>query len=155
MHKLELSGDAEAILEEYARPFLDAEKGVDTSLEAYAGASDIVAEAITEDANVRGSVRSSFFKRSALGTKLADPDNITEKDPTGTYQLYYDFNEDVTKLVPHRILALNRAEREGIVRISVDLPYEQSQVAIKQHYPVKETSRFARLLADAMEDGYK
>jgi len=153
LQQLELNG--EAILEEYARPFLDAEKGVDTSLEAYAGASDIVAEVISEDANVRGSVRSSFFKRSALGTKLADPDSIAEKDPTGTYQLYYDFHEDVTKLVPHRILALNRAEREGIVRISVDLPYEQAQVDIKQHYPVKETSPFARLLADAMEDGYK
>src|SRR5947209_3204916 len=127
----ELKGDAQTILEEYARSYLDAEKGVDTSLEAYAGASDIVAEVIAEDANVRGSVRSSFFKRSALGTKLSDPDNIAEKDPNGTYQLYYDFNEDVTKLVPHRILALNRAEREGIVRISVDLPYEQSQVDIK------------------------
>jgi uncharacterized protein len=155
LQQLELSGEAEALLEEYARPFLDAEKGVDTSLEAYAGASDIVAEVIAEDANVRGSVRSSFFKRSALGTKLADPDKIKEKDPTGTYQLYYDFNEDVTKLVPHRILALNRAERESIVRISVDLPYEQIQVDIKQHYPVKATSPFARLLADAMEDGYK
>jgi uncharacterized protein len=155
LQQLELSGDAEAILEEYARPFLDAEKGVDTSLEAYAGASDIVAEVIAEDANVRGSVRSSFFKRSKLGAKLADPDTIAEKDPTGTYQLYYDFNEDVTKLVPHRILALNRAEREGILRVSVDLPYEQAQVDIQQHYPVKKTSPFARLLSDAMEDGYK
>lgn len=155
LQQLELSGDAEAILEEHAHPFLDAEKGVDTSLEAYAGASDIVAEVIAEDANVRGSMRSSFSKRSALGTKLTDPDTIAEKDPTGTYQLYYDFNEDVTKLVPHRILALNRAEREGIVRISVDLPYEQAQVDIKRHYPVKETSPFARVLEDAMEDGYK
>lgn len=155
LQQLELSGEADAILEEHARPFLDAEKGVDTSLEAYAGASDIVAEIIAEDANVRGSVRSSFFKRSALGTKLVDPDSIAEKDPNGTYQLYYDFNEDVTKLVPHRILALNRAEREGILRVSVDLPYEQAQADIKQHYPVKETSPFASLLSEAMEDGYK
>jgi uncharacterized protein len=151
----ELRGDAEALLEEHARPFLNAEKGVDTSLEAYAGASDIVAEVIAEDANVRGSVRSSFFKRSTLGAKAVDPEKLAEKDPNGVYQLYYDFNESVTKLVPHRVLALNRAEREDVLRVSVALPYEQAQTDITQHYPVKATSPFAKLLAEAMEDGYK
>ncbi|HEU5226748.1 MAG TPA: Tex family protein [Ktedonobacteraceae bacterium] len=155
LQQLELSGDAQAILEEHARPFLDAEKGVDTSLEAYSGACDIVAEVIAEDANVRGSVRSSFFKNSAVGAKLADPEKIAEKDPNGTYRLYYGFNESVTKLVPHRVLALNRAEREEVIRVSVDLSYEQAQPEVTQHYPVKATSPFATLLSDAMEDGYK
>ena len=155
VQQLELSGDKEAILEEYARPFLDAEKGVDTSLEAYSGACDIVAEIISEDANVRGSVRSSFFKNSAVSARLADPEKIAEKDPDGTYRLYYEFNESVTRLVPHRILALNRAEREEVIRLSVDLPYEQAQPELTQHYPVKATSPFAALLSDAMEDGYK
>src|SRR5579859_7045357 len=100
----EHGGDTGAFLEECARPFLNPEKGVDTSLEAYAGARDIAAEIIAEDANVRGTVRTSFFKRSALGAKLADPEKIAEKDPDGTYQLYYEFNENVTKLVPHRVL---------------------------------------------------
>src|SRR5579883_2812194 len=155
VQQLELSGDKEAILEEYARPFLDAEKGVDTSLEAYSGACDIVAEIIAEDANVRGSVRSSFFKNSVVSARLADPEKIAEKDPDGTYRLYYEFNESVTRLVPHRILALNRAEREEVIRLSVDLPYEQAQPELTQHYPVKATSPFATLLSDAMEDGYK
>ncbi len=148
-------GDLDALLEQYAQPFLNAEKGVDTSLEAYAGASDIVAEVIAEDANVRGSVRASFFKRSALGAKAVDPEKLAEKDPNGVYQLYYDFNETVTKLVPHRVLALNRAEREDVLRVTVALPYEQAQPDIKSHYPVKATSPFAHLLSDAMEDGYK
>ena len=148
-------GDLDALLEQYAQPFLNAEKGVDTSLEAYAGASDIVAEVIAEDANVRGSVRASFFKRSALGAKAVDPEKLAEKDPNGVYQLYYDFNETVTKLVPHRVLALNRAEREDVLRVTVALPYEQAQPDIKSHYPVKVTSPFAHLLSDAMEDGYK
>ncbi|MBV9258408.1 MAG: helix-hairpin-helix domain-containing protein, partial [Ktedonobacteraceae bacterium] len=148
-------GDLEALLEQYAQPFLDAEKGVDTSLEAYAGASDIVAEVIAEDANVRGSVRASFFKHSALGAKAVDPEKLAEKDPNGVYQLYYDFNESVTKLVPHRVLALNRAEREEVLRVNVALPYEQAQSDITQHYPVKNTSPFAQILSDAMEDGYK
>ncbi len=148
-------GDLDALLEQYAQPFLNAEKGVDTSLEAYAGASDIVAEVIAEDANVRGSVRTSFFKRSTLGAKAVDPEKLTEKDPNGVYQLYYDFNESVTKLVPHRVLALNRAEREEVLRVNIALPYEQAQPEITRHYPVKATSPFAQLLSDAMEDGYK
>ncbi|HLZ59570.1 MAG TPA: Tex family protein [Ktedonosporobacter sp.] len=155
LQQLELKGDASALLEEHAHPFLNAEKGVDTSLEAYAGACDIVAEVIAEDANVRGSVRTSFFKRSTLGTKVADPEKVAEKDPNGVYQLYYEFNENVTKLVPHRVLALNRAEREEVLRVSVDLPYEQAQADITRHYPVKATSPFAQLLSEAQEDGYK
>jgi protein Tex len=151
----ELKGDVDAILEEQAQPFLDVEKGVETSLEAYAGARDIVAESISEDADVRGSVRASFFKRSTIATKIADPEKIAEKDPNGVYQLYYEFNESVTKLVPHRVLALNRAEREEVLRVSVSLPLEQAQADIRQHYPVKATSPFAGQLAEAMEDGYK
>src|SRR5215470_16241805 len=151
----ELKGDLQAILEEYARPFLNAERGVDTSLEAYAGASDIVAEVIAEDANVRGNIRATFFKQATLSAKVADPEKIAEKDPNGTYQLYYEFNENVTKLVPHRILALNRAEREEVLRVSASLPYEQAQPEMTQYYPIKATSPFAELLSDAMEDGYK
>ncbi len=151
----ELKGDVNTILEEHARPFLDAEKGVDTSLEAYAGARDIAAEIIAEDANVRGNVRASFFKRSTVAAKGANPEKIAEKDPNGIYQLYYDFNESVTKLVPHRVLALNRAEREEVLRVSVSLPYEQAQPDITQYYPIKATSPFAEQLSEAMEDGYK
>jgi protein Tex len=151
----ELKGDAQTILEEYARSYLNAEKGVDTSLEAYAGASDIVAEVIAEDANVRGGVRAAFFKQATISAKVTDPEKIAEKDPHGTYQLYYEFNENVTRLVPHRILALNRAEREEVLRVNASLPYEQAQPEITQYYPVKVTSPFANLLSDAMEDGYK
>ena len=151
----ELRGNAEAILEQQAQPFLNAEKGVDTSLEAYAGARDIVAEVIAEDANVRGSVRATFFKRSTLTAKLVDAEKITEKDPNGVYRLYYDFNESVTKLVPHRVLALNRAEREEVLRVGVSLAYEQAQNNITEHYPIKATSPFAQHLTEAMEDGYK
>lgn len=150
-----LQGDLPTLLEHYAQPFLNAEKGVDTSLEAYAGASDIVAEVLAEDAHVRGSVRSRFFQQATMGAKLVDAEKVAEKDPNGVYQLYYDFNEPVTKLVPHRILALNRAEREGVLRVTISLPFEQAQKDITQHYPIKATSPFAMLLADAMEDGYK
>jgi len=151
----ELKGNSTTLLEEYARPFLNSEKGIDTDLEAYAGASDIVAEMIAEDANVRSSVRTTFFKQSMMSSRVVDPEKIAEKDPNGVYQLYYDFNEPVTKLVPHRILALNRAEHEGVLRVGVDLPYEQVQTHITYYHPLKATSPFAHLLSEAMEDGYK
>jgi len=151
----ERAGDTNVILEEYARPYLDAERGVDTSLEAYAGARDIVAEIIAEDAAVRGSVRALFFKRSTVGAKVIDAEKVAEKDANGVYQLYYEFSENVAKLVPHRVLALNRAEREEVLRVSVSLAYEQAQPSITEHYPIKATSPFAQYLAAAMEDGYK
>src|SRR5579875_1896086 len=151
----ELSGDHETLLEEHARPYLNAEKGVDTSLEAYEGAKDIVAEVLAEDANVRGSVRAVFFKQSTVSARVADAEKLKEKDPNGVYQLYYEFNEDITRLVPHRVLALNRAEREEVLRVSVTVPYEQVQAQITQYYPIKPTSPFAHLLSEAMEDGYK
>ena len=151
----ERAGDTNVILEEYARPYLDAERGVDTSLEAYAGARDIVAEIIAEDAAVRGSVRALFFKRSTVGAKVIDAEKVAEKDANGVYQLYYEFSENVAKLVPHRVLALNRAEREEVLRVSVSLAYEQAQPYITEHYPIKATSPFAQYLAAAMEDGYK
>ncbi|MGB8348084.1 MAG: Tex-like N-terminal domain-containing protein, partial [Ktedonobacteraceae bacterium] len=150
-----IAPDAGALLEAYARPFLDVEKGVETSIEAYAGARDIAAEVIAEDAGVRGSVRAAFFKQATVSAKLADPETLAQKDPNSLYQLYYEFSEGVTKLVPHRVLALNRAEREDVLRVSVSLPYEQAQPKITQDYPVKAASPFAPLLTEAMEDGYK
>ncbi len=155
LQQLEADGDHSALLEAHAQPFIDAEKGVNNIQEAYAGARDIVAEVIAEDANVRGGVRASFFKSSTLGARVAEPEKIAEKDPNGVYQLYYEFNESVTRLVPHRILALNRAEREGVLKVDIALPYEQAQPDILQHYPVKPTSPFATHLSEAMEDGYK
>ncbi|WP_151754380.1 Tex family protein [Dictyobacter vulcani] len=151
----EVAGDGNTFLDEQAQPFLNADKGVETSLEAYAGASDIVAEMIAEDASVRGSVRSSFFKQSAVGAKVVDAEKVAEKDPNGVYRLYYDFNESAAKLVPHRVLALNRGEREDVLRINIAYPYEQAKRDIVAHYPVKSTSPFGPLMAEAMEDGYK
>jgi len=157
MQQMEYAGDPDRFLEEQARPFVDSEKGVNSSSDAYAGARDIVAETMAEDATVRGKVRSRFLKQATLEARLvdSDPQKILEKDPTGVYQLYYDFNERVTRLAPHRVLALNRAEREDVLRVSVTLPYEQARPDILPSYPIKAASPFAGQLTVAMEDGYK
>src|SRR5260370_34455352 len=155
MQQPELVGDVDAMLEEYASPYLNAEKGVDTSLEAYAGACDIVAEVIAEDADVRGNVRASFFKHAMVGPQVADPEKVAEKDPNGVYQLYYEFQENVMKLVPHRVLALNRAEREDVLRVSVSLAYEQARQNITARSAIKATPPFAQYLLPSLQARYQ
>src|SRR6185437_4871092 len=123
---------------------------------ALAGARDICDETIMEDATVRGEVRTQFFKEGALGAKLTvDPEKAAEKDPRGVYRMYYDFHEPVPRLVPHRILALNRAEREDVLRVSVDVPFERAEPLIHNHYQPDRRSPFAEELETAISDGYR
>lgn len=151
-----IPGVAGEALESAALPFVNPELGVETVLAAFAGARDIVAETVMEDANVRGDVRNVFFKEGGLATHLTvDPEKIAEKDPKGVYRLYYDFNEPVSRMVPHRVLALNRAEREDVIRVVVDVPYERAQPLMHRHYPPNPRSPFAEELETALADGYK
>ena len=139
-----------------AEPFVDAEKGVVDVAAALAGARDICAETVMEDATVRGEVRTQFFKEGALGAKLTvDAEKAAEKDPRGVYRMYYEFHEPVPRLVPHRILALNRAEREDVLRVSVDVPFERAEPLIHNHFQPDRRSPFAEELETAISDGYR
>ncbi|HKD77526.1 MAG TPA: Tex family protein, partial [Ktedonobacterales bacterium] len=147
---------SDAALETAAQPFVNAEAGVNTAEEAFAGARDICAEIIAEDATVRGDVRALFFKESQVRARLTvDPEEAATKDPKGVYQNYYDFSEPLTKLVPHRTLALNRAEREDVIRIGVDIESERALPRIFETYPLDGSSPFMQQLADAAADGFK
>jgi len=151
-----IPGPAEQARIAAAEPFVDAEKGVDDVAAALAGARDICAETIMEDAAVRGEVRTQFFKEGALGAKLTvDAEKAAEKDPRGVYRMYYEFHEPVPRLVPHRILALNRAEREDVLRVSVDVPFERAEPLIHNHYQPDRRSPFAEELETAISDGYR
>jgi len=151
-----ISGPPEQARIAAAEPFVDAEKGVEDVRAALAGARDICAETIMEDATVRGEVRMQFFKEGALGAKLTvDAEKAAEKDPRGVYRMYYEFHEPVPRLVPHRILALNRAEREDVLRVSVDVPFERAQPLIHNHYQPDHRSPFAEELETAISDGYR
>jgi uncharacterized protein len=139
-----------------AEPFVHPETGVEDVAAALAGARDICAETIMEDATVRGEVRTQFFKEGALGAKLTvAPEMAVEKDPRGVYRMYYDFHELVPRLVPHRILALNRAEREDVLRVSVAVPFERAEPLILNHYQPDPRSPFAEELETAISDGYR
>jgi len=147
-----LPGDASAA----AQPFVNAELGVDSVAAALAGARDICAETAMEDPAVRGAVRALFLADGAISAKLvAATEDAGEKDPKGIYRLYYDFAEPVRRMVPHRTLALNRAEREDIVRVSVDVPLERAEPLIQRTYAPDPHSPFADELRTALADGYK
>ncbi|MGO8946930.1 MAG: Tex family protein [Ktedonobacterales bacterium] len=146
------SASALAVAEAFVNPSL----GVASASSALAGARDICAETIMEDAQVRGDTRKLFFKEGAFRAKLAvNPELIAEKDPKGVYRLYYDFTEPVTRIVPHRTLALNRAEREDVVRITVDVPTTRAEPLIQNFFRPDPGSPFAAELSSAISDGYK
>jgi protein Tex len=156
LRQARLPGQPDAVLDSAAQPFVSSEKGVESVTAALAGARDICAETIMEDAAVRGDVRQLFFKEGGVKARLTvDPEQAAEKDPKGVYRLYYDFDEPVSRMVPHRTLALNRAEREDVIRVGVETPFERAEPLIHQHYQPDPRSPFAGELSAAIADGYK
>ena len=101
-------------IDEIAAPFIDKEKGVNNTEEALAGAMDIIAEAVSDNAEHRKKIRELTEKNGLLVSKAA-----TEED--SVYRLYYDFAEPVAKAVPHRVLAIDRGEKEKLLSVSVDV----------------------------------
>ena len=77
-----------------------------------------------------------------------DPEHVTEKDPKGVYRLYYDFTEPVTRMVPHRTLALNREEREDVIRVAVEVMAERAERMIHNFYRPDPRSPFAAELRE-------
>jgi uncharacterized protein len=138
-------------LEEQAMPYLNEELGLTAIEQVYAGARDIVAETMAEDAVVRGAARDLFFREALLTATVADQ----SKDPGQKYTLYYSFVEPAGRILPHRILALNRAEKEEVLRVSVELPYEKARPVLASRYRSNPRSVFSQQLELALEDGYK
>jgi len=136
---------------EKANEFIDAEKGVETDEEALQGAKDIIAERISDDAAIRQWVRAQTWKK---GVVVANGKDI-EKDEKNVYEMYYNYEEPVHKIVPHRILALNRGEKEDVLRVSIQAPVEDIIHYIKTNVIGNEQSPAAPFVADAIEDSYK
>jgi len=103
-----------------AEPFVDLEKGVETVEDAISGAKDIIAENISDDAAVRGALR-EFLNRNAVVRSVSDE---TEQ---GVYAMYYDFTEALSKIASYRVLALDRGEKEGVLKVSVECDNERLQ----------------------------
>jgi uncharacterized protein len=134
-------------LEEHAAPFLSDD--VLTVEEAYAGARDIVAEVVAEDAEVRKTTRHETHQRALLVTSLADE----SADPRGVYRLYYDYREPLREVPPHRLLAINRGEREGVLRVRLETPADDLIADTEASY-LNPRSLFADQVRASVADGY-
>ena len=131
-----------------AADYLNAEKGVCTIEDALAGASDIIAEDLSDDAGIRKSLRELMNRKAVLICKAENP----EED--SVYRLYYDFNMPISRLMDHQILAINRGEKEGILKASVQLPGSEGSALVCRAAlkPVMNVSAFVRAAAvDAYE----
>ena len=130
-----------------AQGYVDPEKGVETLEEALAGANDIIAEQLSDDSEIRKELRSLFHRRGSLSAKASDPEADT------VYRQYYDFSGPISRLMDHQIMALNRGEKEGALKISLSLPgYEgQALVCRRALRPGRTASAFVKAAA---EDAY-
>ena len=135
-------------LEALARPFLS--EDVPTVEDAYAGARDIVAEVVAEDANTRQAVRAKTLREGILVSSQADAD----ADPARKYEMYYDFQERLTSLPAHRLLAINRGESEGALRVKLEAPSDDLVRILERHFVTKPGSVFAGQLREALHDAY-
>ena len=143
-----LAQDATKPIEEYAVDFISEEKGVATVEEAIAGAKDIIAERISDDANLRKVLREIIAKKAQI---KAVWDEETDKEKT--YENYKDFTGEVVKLPSHRILALNRGEKEDCLKVSVEINTKLTLSEIEKAY--KKDNEFTNeIMDDTIVDSY-
>ncbi|MFW5996247.1 MAG: Tex family protein [Halanaerobiaceae bacterium] len=135
-------------LEEVARDYLAPNEDINTVGEALAGAGDIIAEWISDSPEIRKTVRKLTFEEG----KLESNQREEIQDQAKKYQMYYDFSEQVKNIPPHRILALNRGEKEEVLRVKVVAPEEKIINFIKQKIIDKDV--FCDLLQEVIKDSY-
>lgn len=133
-----------------ATPYIDPEKGVATEDAALAGARDIIAERVAETADVRQAVREAVRRTGVLRTARKDE----AADAAGTYRMYYDFAENLAKLPPHRILAINRAEHEGTLTVEIEAAHDAFIATIQKRY-ARQADWAADEVHAAIADGYR
>ena len=129
-----------------AQAYIDPEKGVETAADALQGANDIIAEIISDDADIRKALRGLLMRQGRLRS-LA----VTEED--SVYRLYYDFEQAIPKLAGHQILAINRGEKEGVLTVTVLLDRELGLMTLRRAV-VRPGSRAMEFIKAACEDAY-
>ena len=134
-----------------AAEFVSEEKGVADIAAALAGARDIVAENISENADVRGFIRQAFFSDGMVVSEVVDP---KPTEPT-KFEQYYDFKEKVSAIPSHRFLAIRRGQEEKILRVKITCESEPLLRRIAEIYNLNPKSPFAEQLTSAIEDSYK
>ncbi|MCC2685136.1 MAG: Tex-like protein, partial [Paenibacillaceae bacterium] len=135
-------------LEQEAAKYIDSDKSVNTAEEAIQGAMDIIAENIADDAKVRAWVRDHTFQHGLVVTEAKD------KQQESVYEMYYAYQEPVRKLPPHRTLAINRGEREDVLKVGVQVEPDKIHVYIARKY-IRGESVTRDAMTAVIEDAYK
>lgn len=133
---------------EYAQKYIDKEKGVENEQDALNGAMDIIAEEISDNANFRKHIKEVTRREANIVTKAA-------KDEDSVYRLYYDFSEPLKKLAHHRLLAVNRGEKEGFLRVSFDMDEQKILNYLERELIPKKESITSEYVRAAIADSYK
>ena len=134
---------------EVAKEFIDTEKGVETVEDAIAGAMDIIAENISDNADYRKEIKRICYREGLIVTKASD---VEQKS---SYEMYYDFSEKVNRIPSHRILAINRGEKEEFIKVKLEKPEENIINYLKKNIVKDYNSQYAKLLQDTIEDSFK
>ena len=119
-----------------AAPFINEEQGVATPEDALAGARDILAEHFADDAAVREKLRTLTWREGKLVTSIKN----AEKDEKQVFEMYYEYEEPVHRIAPHRTLAVNRGEKEEVLRVSIDVPIEKATTQMEYSFIPKNYS---------------
>lgn len=151
-----LAQDIRQSVKKIAKDYLNDE--VKTPEEAIEGAQDIIAEVISDNSDFRGKIRKNTFFSGQITTKAKDKDQSTE------YDVYYNYSEDIKRIPPHRILAINRAEKEGVVKAKIECDTKDAVSYLKRH-TLKNKSKIPEkveynpyttpIIVEAIEDAYK
>lgn len=136
-------------INEIAKEFINPEKGVETIEDALNGAKDIIAETVADNAEYRKKMKKLCNREAVVTIKAANED---EKSP---YEMYYNFNETLRTLPSHRILAINRGEKENYLKVKVEKPDDKVIGFIENDIIKDKNSQFGKLLEESIEDGYK
>lgn len=133
--------------EEAAKAFVDSGQGVDTVLDAINGAMDILAEQISDDADLRKMLREETIKCGAIVSKKT-------KDEPSVYEMYYDYREPLKKAAGHRVLAMNRGEKEGFLSVKIEGEEEKLLQRMERRL-IRRSSDTADILREVIADSYK
>ena len=136
-------------MEEEAAAFISEEKEVKTAKDALAGAMDIVAESISDEADYRIHIRKTTMKSGLLVSSAKKPEEAT------VYEMYYEYQEPVSKVAGHRILAINRGEKEKILTVKIEAPEEEILRYLEKQVITKDNPNTTSMLKAAVEDSYR
>ena len=146
--KIILRQDSSVDIDEVAKSFINEEKGVNAEEDARSGALDIIAEAISDEPKYRKQIKQICYRDGIITTKAAKPE---EKS---SYEMYYDFAEKVNRIPSHRILAINRGEKEEFLKVKIEKPTEKILELIENDIIKDRNSQYVNLLTACVEDSF-